>query len=226
MLDYRVISIGTLAAHPLWNERADVRTAHATTVLLRTDDMSIIIDPSLPIQALEARLGERANLRPADITHVFLTSFEPTRRRAIRAFDHATWWISQAERELIGATLVQRLKEAHDAGDADVFNLLQEEVAILERCTPAPDALAEGIDLFPLPGVTPGLTGLLLALPHATVVICGDAIPTLEHLRQGKVLPNSADLEKAQQSFSEAVEIADALILGRDGLVLNPLRRF
>ena len=31
---HRIISIGTLAAHPLWEERNDVRTGHATTTLI------------------------------------------------------------------------------------------------------------------------------------------------------------------------------------------------
>ena len=34
----------------------------------------------------------------------------------------------------------------------------------------------------------------------------------------------SADLEKARESFKEAVEIADFLVLGRDNLVTNPIR--
>jgi hypothetical protein len=39
------------------------------------------------------------------------------------------------------------------------------------------------------------------------------------------VLTPCADLEAAQESFREAVEIADLLILGRDNVVLNPLGR-
>ena len=58
-----------------------------------------------------------------------------------------------------------------------------------------------------------------------TVLVCGDAIPTFEHLSQGKVLPGCVSIETAQESFKEAVENADVLILGRDNLALNPLRR-
>ena len=87
------------------------------------------------------------------------------------------------------------------------------------------DSIAPRVDLFPLPGVTAGTCGLLLAFPGSTVLICGDAIPTIEHLTQGKVLPTAASIAQAQESFKEAVEIADVLILGRDNLALNPLRR-
>ena len=34
-----------------------------------------------PAQAMAARLHERANLKPDDITHVFLTCFKPEARR-------------------------------------------------------------------------------------------------------------------------------------------------
>ena len=84
--------------------------------------------------------------------------------------------------------------------------------------------MVDGVDLFPMPGVTPGLCGLLLPLPKVTILVCGDAVATLEHLEQGAVLPHVADLEKATESFREAVEIADMLVLGRDNIVPNPVR--
>ncbi len=224
-VQYKVISIGAMAAHPLWNEKHDVRAGHATTTLVQSGDSRILVDPSLPAQVLEARLGERANLSLKDITHVFLTSFHPLRRRALPAMDHAEWLISESEREAIGLTLIASLKEAHDGDDADLVTALGQEVAILERCQAAPDSLADAVDLFPLSGVTPGTCGLLLSLAHATVVICGDAIATVEHLEQGKVLPQCHDIEQARRSFAEAIEVADLLILGRDNIALNPVRR-
>ena len=81
------------------------------------------------------------------------------------------------------------------------------------------------MDLFPLPGVTPGLTGLVLAGPRHTTVIAGDAVPTEEHLTQGKVLPWAPDVTQARESFAEVIEIADLIILGRDNLVVNPTKR-
>ena len=48
---------------------------------------------------------------------------------------------------------------------------------------------------------------------------------TIEHLEAGKVLQSSVDVETAKESFQEAVEIADWLVLGRDNVAANPLRR-
>lgn len=224
-VDFRVISIGALAAHPLWGERGEVRPAHATTTLISSGSTRILVDPSLPPQVLVSRLAERTSVKPEGITHVFLTSLHPAHRRGIGAFPNAEWLVSPAEREAIGIPLIEKFKEAHEAGDADLQRLLQQEIEVVERCRPAPDRLADGVDLFPLHGVSPGLTGLLLPLHRATVLVAGDAVPTQEHLEQGKVLSPCHDLDQAQASFVEALEIADVIVAGRDNVLLNPSKR-
>jgi glyoxylase-like metal-dependent hydrolase (beta-lactamase superfamily II) len=223
--DYRVISIGALAAHPLWEEKGDARPGHATTTVVRSGDAVVLIDPSLPPKILEARLDERTGLEASRITHVFLTCLSPLHRRGIALFDEAQWLVCEAEREAVGVHLVGQYREAEAAGDHDLMETLRAEIALVQRMGAAPDRLADGIDLFPLPGVTPGLAGLLISTPTATTVVCGDAIPTVEHLEAGRMHAPCHDLEKARESFSEAVEIADLLVLGRDNLVVNPIRR-
>lgn len=225
MTEYRIISIGALAANPLWDEKSPVRTGHATTTLLASGQARVLVDPSLPPQALLARLGERTKLKPAEVTHVFLTSFDPDRRRALGAFEHAAWLMHEAERDAAGASLRAMLAEAVESGDRDLIALHERALAQLGRFQAAPDTIAPHVDLFPLPGVTPGLCGLLLAQPASTVLICGDAVATQDHLSQGKVLPHCADLAQAQESFREAIEIADVVVPGRDNVAANPMRR-
>ncbi|MCC6428468.1 MAG: hypothetical protein IT435_16820 [Phycisphaerales bacterium] len=227
-MDLRIISIGTLAFHPLWGERAPVRTGHATTTLIRDGDRTIIVDPSLPPQVLAARLGERANIVPDQITDVFLTSFRPDVRRAISLFDGANWWIGEVERESVGTALAMRLKteaELEEQADQEIIEALSEDVGILQRASTAADRLSERISLFPMPGITPGLCGLLIEDPRNTTIICGDAIPTIEHLEQGMILPNAFNVDQARQSMAEAIEIADLLVLGRDNMAINPTKR-
>lgn len=243
-IDCRVVSIGALSAHPLWGERGSVRTGHATTTLVRTTAtndpktaVNLLIDPGLPEPAMVARLHERTGLKPSDITHVFLTSFHPENRRAITAFPDAAWLVSPRERESAGVPLASSLarlaesrQAAQDTGeplDEDqetMIGVLQRDVAILQRCQEASDTIAQGVDLFPLPGVSIGCTGLLLE-GRETTLICGDAVATLDHLEQGKVLPDCADREAARESFEEAVEIADVLVLGRDNVVVNRTKK-
>lgn len=219
-MDVRVISLGTLAEHPLRDTTRRVRTGHATTTLVRSGDAAVLIDPGLPPAAIGARLDERAGLDPSDITHVFLTSFKADTCRGLRAFDHADWYLSETERESVGIPLAQMLANAGDADD-ETRQELEYQVSLLRECSPAPDSLARGIDLFPLPGITPGMTGLLVAEPNRTTLVCGDAIPTLEHYEQGKVLKTAHNPDQALESFQEALEIADVLVLGRDNLVMS-----
>jgi len=225
MVGYRVISIGAMGHHPSWGERGDVRPAHATTTLISTGDARILVDPSLPPQILVPRLAERSGLTPDKVTHVFLTSFHPLRRRGLTAFDDAQWLVGELEREAVGAQLVESFREAEKAGDRDLAHTIRDEIALLQRCAAAPDILAEGVDLFPLYGVTPGSCGLLLPLPSSTVLVAGDTVATQEHLDEGKVMAPVFNLEQAQESFRESVEIADLIVCGRDNVVANPLRR-
>lgn len=236
MVEFRVISIGALAAHPLRNEGSPVRLGHGTTTLL--DDgakFRLLVDPALPGEILKARLKERAGLEVSDLTHVFLTSFRPDLRQGLGLFENAVWWISEREREAVGVALVEDFKRltaagASGGGGGDDINdetveLLKREIAILQKTAAAPDRMCSAVDLFPLPGRTPGLCGLIVSNVNATVLICGDAIATAEHLESGKVLPDCFDIEQAQESFREAVEIADVLVLGRDNVVMNSMRR-
>ncbi len=227
MIDYRIISIGCLGANPLWGERAPVRTGHATTILIRSGDRRILVDPGLPSQALEARLHERTGLRPGAITDVFLTSFHPDARRGIRLFDHASWWIGETEREAVGVPLASQLARlAEEPGtDPAVRSMLEQDVAVLQKCMSAPDTLAERVSLFPLPGASPGLCGLLLEHARYTVLATGDAVPTIEHLERGMVIDHAFDIAKAKESFAEVMEIADLIIPGRDNIAPNPTRR-
>lgn len=221
----RVISIGTLASHPLRNEPDNARTGHATTTLITAGgDATILVDPSLPAQVLAARLEERAGITPDAVTHVFITSFDRDRRRCLGAFEKAKWMLGADELEHAVQVLEAEAEVFAKADDAALLARHRTEREALANVSAAPDTLAPGVDLFPLPGVTPGTCGLILSQPTTTILIAGDAVATVEHLEQGKVLPGCADVEQAQESFREAVEIADILIPGRDNWASNPLR--
>lgn len=221
-MDYRVISIGTLSRHELWNEKGEARTAHATTTLIRSGDKVILVDPGLPAQVIAARLRERSGLDPSDITDIFLTNFRPAHRWGLSAFPNARWLISEMEREFIGNALVEQFRQAPE-GMAKQF--LQEEISLLKRFQPVPDRLAPQVDLFPLPGFTPGTCGLVLSHMNSTTLVAGDAVATVEHLEQGRVLRGCYDANQARESFVEAIEIADVIIPGHDNVLLNPTRR-
>lgn len=220
--DYRVISIGALSVHDLWEKQGAARTPHATCTLIQTEDRKILVDPGLPPEVINARLGERAGLAASDITDVFLTNFRPAHRWGLLAFPDAKWLIAEPEREAVGNLLVQQFQDAEDDATKDT---LRQEIALLKRFVAAPDQIAPKVDLFPLPGYTPGSCGLLLPLTSTTILIAGDAVATKEHLEKGRVQRSAFDIEQARESLAEAIEIADVIIPGHDNMLINPTRR-
>lgn len=225
----RIVSIGALGRHPLWASDASRarRASHATTTLITDGDATILVDPGLPGPILEARLLERSGLTPADVTHVFLTSFKADTCRGLGLFEGAQWLVSEAEREAVGTPLALTLRRAleEEGPGSAVVRELEAQVMMLSRCEVAPDRLTPRVSLFPLPGVTPGLAGLLLAYPSRTTLIAGDAVATVEHLEQGKILDDVYNLNQAKESFADAIEVADMIVPGRDNTVINPTKR-
>jgi glyoxylase-like metal-dependent hydrolase (beta-lactamase superfamily II) len=211
-----IISIGALSKNPLWNERVPVRSSHATTSLVVTGDAKVLIDPSLPGEILEARLGERAGLRGEAVSHIFLTNWRPVHRRGLDHFPKATWWMHQPEIDAAAAVLDQAEQQAAHQGAKELETMVRKERALLERVQPALDELGEALQLFPLPGYTPGQCGLILTEPTLTTIIAGDAVPTAGHFAAGQVFPDCWDLEKAKESMSELYEVADVVVPGHD----------
>ena len=221
-MDYRVITIGCLSHNDLWEEKVPERPAHSTTTLIRSEGRIIVVDPGLPADVIGRRVKERSGIDPKKVTDVFLTNFRPAHRRGLGAFPKAKWWISEMEREAVGQHLVHTLQHTNDD---EISKLCEQDIALLKRCEPAQDRLAAQVDLFPLPGYTPGTCGLLLLHMNSTHLIAGDAVPTVEHMERGQLLPNGFDAESGKDSFIEAMEIADVIIPGHDNLLLNPTRR-
>src|SRR5207244_2470945 len=145
-----IISIGALDRNRLWGETQPLRTAHATTTLIRTSKRAILIDPGLPPQALGARLFERTGLRPEQIDTVFLTSFRPEHRSGLSLFANAKWLIHEIEQQSTGQTLKRLIDEAPE--DDEDRAAMQAELALLNRLSTPDDRLAEYVDLFPLFG--------------------------------------------------------------------------
>ena len=163
---------------------------------------------------------ERTGLRPEQIDTVFLTNFRPSHRAGLSAFAKAKLLISEREQQAVAEHLGRLIEEA-PADDLDRAALAS-ELKLLESATPADDKVAESVDLFPLGGYTAGTCGLLIAAVTQTTLIAGDAVPTLDHFLAGQVLPDSWDINAAQESLREVYEIADLIVPAHDNLFANP----
>ncbi len=209
-----VITLGHLSHNLFWKEEKQaVRPSLATTTLIRSGDTKILVDPSLPPELMARSLFDRSGLEPSQIDIVFLTSFHPTHRRSLPVFDEARWLINEAEREAVAS----HLNDLLDSDDAQTERATESELAILGRTTAAEDVLADGVDLFPSPGVTEGCCGLLVA-GIRTTIIAGDAVLTRDHFQYSQVASDAMDAEKASQSLTEIYEIADIIIPGHDNM--------
>jgi len=217
---FDIISIGTLSRNRLWGETEAVRTAHATCTLIRSGKQTLLVDPGLPAAALAARLYERTGLRPEQINTVFLTNFRPAHRAGLGLFTKARILIHEVEQQAVRAHLERMFEEAPEA-DID-RGYIRQDLQLISSLSAADDRVADQLDLFPLPGYTPGNCGLLIKLPTASVLLAGDAAPTQDHFLAGQVLPDAYDIEGAQESLREVYEIADLIIPGHDNLFVNP----
>ncbi|MBC8108239.1 MAG: MBL fold metallo-hydrolase [Anaerolineae bacterium] len=219
-----IISIGTLSRNLLWSESQPVRTPHATTTLIRSGEgknaRRILVDPALPPQILGARIFERTGLKADQIDTVFLTNFRPAHRAGLSMFRNAKLLISENEQAWTQQQLTAIIEQAADE-DID-RKTLEDELRILESLRVADDKLVEGVDLFPLPGYTPGTCGLLVSSALTSTLITGDAVPTWDHFLAGQVLPDTHDIATAQESLREVYEIADMVVPGHDNLFVNP----
>jgi len=230
-LSFTVISIGALSRNRFWNENEPQRLAHSTTTLVRDGNTTILVDPGLPEQALAQRLDERTGLKPEQIDAVFLTSFRPVHRRGLGLFARATWMMYEPEIAAVREHLDQLSASVRQAerssggaldqpGEREVADLIAQERAILDRVSPAGDKPTRRAHLFPSAGVTPGSAGLLLTETSRTVAILGDAVISREYFEAGRVYEQAFDLEAAQASFRDAMEIADLIVPGHDNVFL------
>ncbi len=215
-----IISIGTLSRNRIWGEQQPVRSAHATTSLIRVGKRNILVDPGLPGVVIAAKLFERTGLRPEQIDTIFLTNFQAAHRHGIGYFDHASKIMHEPEQQFARQRLEGLLRDAPEE-DED-RKALESDMDLLETMGVADDKLAPGVDLFPLPGYTPGTCGLLISAPTSTLLIAGDAIATLDHFLAGQLLPDSQDLQLAEDSLREIYEIADLIVPGHDNIFANP----
>jgi glyoxylase-like metal-dependent hydrolase (beta-lactamase superfamily II) len=215
-----IISIGTLSRNRLWNESAPIRTPHATTSLIRAGKRKILVDPGLPAPALAARLNERTGLLPADIDTIFLTNFRPSHRAGISAFKESKIYLHEREQQAMTEQFERMLTE--EISEPEERNAIENDLRLLRATHPPSDALVAGVDLFPLFGYTPGNCGLLVAAPVTTTLVTGDAVATQDHFLAGQVLPDSYDIEAAQESLKEVYEIADLIVPAHDNIFLNP----
>jgi glyoxylase-like metal-dependent hydrolase (beta-lactamase superfamily II) len=228
-LQYTVVSIGALSRNRFWNEMEPKRVAHSTTTIVRDENTTILVDPGLPEQLLAQRLEERTGLVPEQIDIVFLTNFRPAHRRALPLFGRAEWFMHEPEIEAVHQHLGRLSSSLEDDEDEDDLPgegghgremevIIHQERALLERIKPVSEKLTRRVHLYPCVGVTPGSAGLLLTEVGRTVVVAGDAAINRDYFEAGRVFEQAFDVEAAQESLRDLMEIADVIVPAHDNV--------
>ena len=200
MYDFHILTIGHLSRKTL-----------CTSVLLR-GYLNILVDPSLEPEEMEKLLYERTGLRQNNIDVVFVTHGHEDHFVGIEHFQRARWFISRSE-----------LEEMKQSADERLLALAKK----FEPCGPnTATELIAGLDFTPLPGHTPGSTGILFNSPDhlgnkVRVCICGDAVKTRGHFNQSLGHINSVDSEEALSSIQRIAELADIVVPGHDNYFLT-----
>jgi glyoxylase-like metal-dependent hydrolase (beta-lactamase superfamily II) len=222
-VEYSVISIGALSRNRLWGESAAVRTSHATTTAVFDEGKIILVDPSLPAQALRPVFNERTGKQLTDVTDVFCTTLRAVHRRSVTALPEANWWAHRDEIDAHRGKLAALLESAERISPADAAQI-EADLKLLESFQPAPEKFTEQVTVYPMAGATAGSAGLLLTPPTMSVVIAGDAVLTAGHVAMGQVWEGCENLEQALETFRDVLELADVIVPGHDNVCISPGR--
>jgi glyoxylase-like metal-dependent hydrolase (beta-lactamase superfamily II) len=197
-----VLAIGTLSRNRFWGEGDDapVRATACTSTLIRSDGVTIVVDPGHDPATMERLLDDRAGLRATDVDLVFVTHRHGDHRVGIDAFPRADLLMG-------GAELAAWSREG-DAGDA----------AQVERFRAAPFELTRDVRLVPTPGHTGGHTSVFVESEAETILVAGDAVMTREFFQNRAVFFNSVDPDEAARSLDLVGRSANLVVPGHDNV--------
>ena len=167
-LQWKTLTLGHLSRNKFWGESdaAQYHSVVATTTLVQTEGVNILVDPTLPVEQTEALLRLHAGLGREDIHIVYATHYHGDHRVDADKYPNAKQYMSAASLQDAQAAI----EEVRKGRGVPAF------VVGLEKFLPAPEQLAPGVALYPLPGHTDGNTGLMLTAREGSVLLAGDTI--------------------------------------------------
>lgn len=212
-LQWKTLTLGHLSRNKFWGESdaAQYHSVVATTTLVQTDDINILVDPTLPVEQTEALLQLHAGLGREDIHIVYATHYHGDHRVDADKYPNAKQYMSAASLQDAQAAI----EEVRQGRGVPAF------VVGLEDFLPAPEQLAPGVTLYPLPGHTDGNTGLMLAASEGRVLLAGDTIMGEEYFCAGEGYWFNTSAEKTHISILRAAQDADIVVPGHGDVFLT-----
>jgi glyoxylase-like metal-dependent hydrolase (beta-lactamase superfamily II) len=190
-----LVTVGHLSRNKYWGESVDrsYRPTCCTTTVIRAAGQTIVVDPSLPPQAMVRALDERTGLPATAVDTVFVTHRHGDHREGLEAFPDARWCMA-----------------------ADELADWRSSEQVPDRIEAAPQFLAPGVELLATPGHTVGLTSVAFSSGGVHVVVTGDGVMTEEFFRHRDVYHNTVDHPAALPSLDLIASRADIVVPGHD----------
>ncbi len=212
-LQWKTLTLGHLSRNKFWGESdaAQYHSVVATTTLVQTEGINILVDPTLPVEQTEALLQLHAGLGREDIHIVYATHYHGDHRVDADKYPNAKQYMSAASLQDAQAAI----EEVRQGRGVPAF------VVGLEDFLPAPEQLAPGVTLYPLPGHTDGNTGLMLAASEGRVLLAGDTIMGEEYFCAGEGYWFNTSAEKTHISILRAAQDADIVVPGHGDVFLT-----
>lgn len=215
-IEWKLLTIGNLSRNKYWGE-SDSEAYHpvlATTTVIRDNGTVILVDPSQPFEIMKKKLAKYCCLAPEDVDVVFATHYHGDHRVDADKYVNAVCYMSQDSLHDFENFRIKaagdKAMEAPASGNRELF-------------LPAPSRLSDRVVLYPLPGHTPGLTGLMFESEKKRVLVAGDTIMGEEYFENRDGYWFNENLEITVQSILKAAEDADVIIPGH-GDVFSVLR--
>ncbi len=206
-LRWDVLVIGHLSRNRYWGEGDEraYREPLCTSTLIRTAEISVVVDPGLPPKEMVRVLDRRAGIGPGSVDIIFLTHFHGDHRVGLAAFPKAVWCMAPAEIEHWTHQLPA------DSPDREELDLLH----------PVGPALIPGNTVVATPGHTVGHASLLFESQGLSVAVAGDAAMTQDFFRHRDYYFNTVDPRAAVRSIETIARTADVVVPGHDNYFLN-----
>ncbi len=179
------IKLDVLCIGSIVRDGKKVVEAHSSSVLVRSGDMTIVVDTSSPERRDHIRYSLRdLKVEPKDVDAVVLTHMHDDHTGNINLFPRA-----------------RRIAHAGDSPPKG-WEAIEEEMEI-----------APGVRLVPTPGHSYGSLSVFVDADRR-YVIAGDALPTIDNYMRMVPPGINYDPELATESIKRIVEYADVVVPG------------
>ena len=181
----------------------------SSVCLVRAEQRLLLFDTgSYGDRSLLLETLREQNVRPEEITDLFLSHFHYDHVLNYDLFDNAVVHLSAIEYDYV------QNRGFKAAGDHYVPAMIFPALAGKMQVFTGRVEIAPGISTVPLGGHTPGLSGLLLE--NERVLIASDAIKNAHDFQFNKIPPVFGDPAQAAANYRLAANIADVIVPGHD----------